>query len=144
MNFDQAVEIIIKHEGGYIAHPLDPGGETKYGISKKSYPHLDIKLLTVEKAKVIYKEDFWNKCEIDKLPEKVRLMFFDCAVNQGPRRAREFYDQSKGIAQSPETILARFANIRMNHYTSLPGWKTFGAGWSKRLLDVTLRSFAEF
>ncbi len=57
--FNKAVRIILAHEGGYVNHPADPGGETNMGISKRSYPDLDIKNLTVAMAKEIYFRDFW-------------------------------------------------------------------------------------
>ena len=60
MNFDAAFERLIGHEGGYTAGVGDPGGETKFGISKRSYPREDIKNLTLEQAKVIYRKDFWG------------------------------------------------------------------------------------
>ena len=54
MEFSDAVKIVLKHEGGYVDDPVDPGGETKYGISKKAYPFLDIKNLTIKQASDIY------------------------------------------------------------------------------------------
>jgi lysozyme family protein len=139
MTFEECVEIILKHEGGYTNNPNDPGLETKYGISKKSYPNEDIKTLTYLQAKEIYRRDFWEKLGVHNLPETHRLMYFDCAVNQGPGRAKALYDQAK-VLKDDHFVLEAFAKARMNHYASLPGWKTFGAGWAKRLLDVTLVS----
>lgn len=138
MTFEECVEIILKHEGGYVANILDPGGETKYGISKRSYPDLDIKALTQRQAIEIYRRDFWEKLGIHNLPESHRLMYFDCAVNQGPGRVRDLYNRALMYADSD--VLEEFAKLRMAHYASLPGWKNFGAGWAKRLLDVTIES----
>lgn len=76
---------LIKHEGGYIYHPNDPGGETKYGISKRSYPGLDIKNLTISKAKSIYLNDWWLKYNYHKLPDGIGEKVFDLSVNMGPR-----------------------------------------------------------
>ena len=59
-SFDLAIPIVLENEGGYVNDPADPGGETKYGISKRSYPALDIKNLTVEQATAIYLRDFWQ------------------------------------------------------------------------------------
>jgi lysozyme family protein len=59
--FNGAFEILIGHEGGYVDHPDDPGGETKYGISKRSYPEVNIAALTLDKAKAIYREDYWDR-----------------------------------------------------------------------------------
>lgn len=87
MEFHEAIEVVLEHEGGYVDHPNDPGGETKYGITKRSYPNLNIKNLTIEEAKVIYKQDFWDKNKIEKYPYGIRLMMFDMAVNMGNRNA---------------------------------------------------------
>lgn len=71
MNFDEAFERTLGHEDGYVDDPRDPGGETKWGISKRSYPHLDIKNLTQDQAKGIYRTDFWNRINADRLPDGV-------------------------------------------------------------------------
>ena len=83
MNFDLAVKLVIGFEGAYVNDPRDPGGETKWGISKRSYPDVDIRNLSTDDAKQIYKMDYWDKMQCDKLPEGLRLAVFDCAVNQG-------------------------------------------------------------
>lgn len=57
--FEDAIDLVLENEGGYVNDPQDPGGETKYGISERAYPSLDIKNLTVDQAKAIYKRDFW-------------------------------------------------------------------------------------
>ena len=51
--FDDIIDIVIKHEGGYVNDPTDLGGETKYGITKRFYPDVDIKNLTEEEAKLV-------------------------------------------------------------------------------------------
>ncbi len=85
MKFEKYMEHIFKWEGdpGYVNHPSDPGGETKYGIAKTFYPHLDIKNLTKEEAIEIYRTDYFNKNGIDKLPDFIQLSYFDSCVNQG-------------------------------------------------------------
>jgi lysozyme family protein len=82
--FLKAFEYLIYHEGGYVNDPKDAGGETKFGISKRSYPHLDIKNLTQDQAKQIYFVDFWikTKCE-DVVDENVAIKLFDLAVHAG-------------------------------------------------------------
>jgi len=84
MTFDQELEVILKHEGGYVDDPLDPGGETNYGISKKQYPDLDIKNITPMEVREIYKKDYYdeNRCG-EIVHQKVRLHFFDIMVNTG-------------------------------------------------------------
>ena len=87
MTFDKAVEVILKHEGGYVNDPVDPGGETNMGISKKAYPYLNIKELTKKDAKDIYFKDYWLKAKCSKLPEELRMIYFDMVVNMGKSRA---------------------------------------------------------
>lgn len=140
MRFEEAIKIILKHEGGYVNHPKDPGGETNFGITKRFYPDLVISKLTKEEATRIYKRDYWERMKIDELyPEKAKLLVFDCAVNQGPKRAKDLW----ALADKEQLVqdkIKKFANLRLLYYTKLKNWETFGAGWAKRLLDVTLES----
>lgn len=148
MNFDKAFEIIIGHEGGYVNDPRDPGGETKYGISKKAYPYADIKNLTLDQAKEIYKRDYWDRLEADKLPESVRLMVFDCGVNCGLTAAKKILQRAAGAKDDgvigPKTMLAvqytpdleqQFAGFWLQYYTDLAGWPTYGKGWTRRVAN---------
>ena len=77
--FKLAIPITLENEGGYVNDPDDPGGETKYGISKRSYPALDIKNLTVEQATAIYLRDFWKYDGI--IDQEVATKVFDSYVN---------------------------------------------------------------
>ena len=82
--FEKAFEYLIQNEGVYANDPNDPGGETKYGISKRSYPSLDIRNLTVEKAKEIYHRDFWLKGNFDQISDPtLAVQLFDFSVNLG-------------------------------------------------------------
>ncbi|MEN2998244.1 MAG: glycosyl hydrolase 108 family protein [Brevinematia bacterium] len=88
--FDEFFKDIIRHEGGYSNHPNDSGGETKYGISKRAYPHLDIKNLTPEQAKVIYYYDYWVKGHFDKVAKisfQIATKVCDIAINCGIKPA---------------------------------------------------------
>ena len=87
MKFSEAIEIVLKHEGGYVNSKDDPGGETNYGISKRSFPKYDIKNLTEEDAKDIYKRHFWDVSKADKVKDELRLDYFDMCVNMGQRTA---------------------------------------------------------
>ena len=87
MTFEKAVFFTIEREGGYVNDPHDPGGETKYGISKRSYPDLDIPNLKREDAEAIYRKEYWDKCKCSDLPHGIDLLTFDAAVNQGPEAA---------------------------------------------------------
>jgi len=93
--FLRAVEVVLKHEGGYVNNPSDPGGETKYGISKRSYPHLDIANLTREDAIAIYYRDFYAKYGYGRLnDEAVATKVFDMAVNMGPATAHRLLQEA--------------------------------------------------
>ena len=158
MDFETAVNYIFKFEGGYSNDPKDPGGITNFGISLRAYPELGadgIKSLTKEQAKEIYKRDYWDVCECDNLPEHLRLMTFDCAVNQGPSYAIRTLQRSIGanpdgivgpmtvmasVQTSKEVALYRFAFNRFSRYESNPNWDRFGVGWTSRLLAVTVES----
>ena len=58
--FDEIIEVVLEHEGGYVNDPHDAGGETNFGIAKRWYPDVDIKNLTKEQAKKIYHQDYWS------------------------------------------------------------------------------------
>ena len=81
--FDEIIEVTLHHEGGYVHDPTDLGGETNYGIAKRFYPDVDIKNLTKEGAKEIYKKDYWDKNKVDDLTPELKHIFFDMCVNQG-------------------------------------------------------------
>lgn len=85
-----AIAFVLKMEGGAEAelNANDRGGLTKFGISQKAFPKLDIKALTVEDAKTIYRRDYWETCKCDELPAAFAIAVFDTAVNQGPGTAR--------------------------------------------------------
>ena len=84
--FEKAFEYMLSNEGGYVFDKNDPGGETKYGISKKSYPALNIKTLTRSEAKKIYYCDYWLKGNFDKISNQiVATQVFDLSVNLGIR-----------------------------------------------------------
>jgi lysozyme family protein len=93
--FEHAIKIVLKHEGGYSNDPVDPGGETKYGITKRTYPYLDIKNLTIRDAKFIYYDDFWLKGKYYKIHSKyLGTKVFDAAVNMGIRRANKILQKA--------------------------------------------------
>jgi lysozyme family protein len=155
MGFDEAFEKLIGHEGGYVNHPNDPGGETKFGISKRAYPAEDIKALTVERAKHLYRRDYWDPIKGDLLPFWVAFPTFDAAVNHGVKPAVRMTQKSLGISADglvgDDTIKAahsvtalRFNALvcaeRLHFYTGLANWPSFGKGWviraAKNLKDA--------
>lgn len=132
-NFDQAVGMVLKHEGGYVNDPTDPGGETKYGISKRAYPKVDIASLTVDGAKAIYKRDYWDAIGADQLPPNVRYAAFDTAVNMGVGVAKRFLSESGGD-------LDKFISLRRARYAAIiqknPKMAKYQRGWNNRLNEV--------
>lgn len=148
MNFEQSFEKLIGHEGGYVNNPKDPGGETRYGVSKRSYPDEDIANLTLDRAKAIYKRDYWDRAQCDKLPPALAFQVFDTAVNSGIGQATRFLQRAVGVADDgqvgPLTItaiqrrdaaelVARFNAERLEFMTRLSTWDTFGRGWARRI-----------
>lgn len=153
MTFEQAVEIILGLEGGYVNDPLDPGSETHWGISKRSFPDEDIKKLTRERAVEIYRHAYWEKLKLDMMPEPIRLPFFDCAVNQGPGTATVWLQRTIGVktdailgmltlatlaASDIEQVRKEFILRRMRGYIEAKGWPRYGAGWAMRIMKVVL------
>ena len=94
--FDQAFEIVVGHEGGYSNNSADPGGETKFGISRRSYPNLNIATLTLDQAKAIYQTDFWNRAGCDLCDPGLALVLFDAAVNNGVGQAVRWLQAAVG------------------------------------------------
>lgn len=87
-HFIYAVHLVLGIEGGYVNHLHDPGGETKYGITKRDFPHLDIAALTIEQAKEIYREEYWVPSGCGRLRDpKVAAKVFDMVCNMGRQRA---------------------------------------------------------
>ena len=86
-SFSEAIEVVLRHEGGYVNDPNDPGGETNFGLSKRSYPNLQIAALTRDQAMAIYKQDFWNPFPYENIPSSVATKLFDLAVNMGSLQA---------------------------------------------------------
>lgn len=82
--FEGLIGKILNHEGGYVDDPVDPGGETKYGISKRSYPHVDIKALTEAQAKDIYYRDWWLRLRCNEIQDdRIAQKLLDTCINVG-------------------------------------------------------------
>lgn len=150
-NFDIAVEIILKHEGGYVNHPNDPGGETNYGISKRAYPDLDIANLTKEDATAIYKRDYWDRISGDDLPFAVGIVVVDYAVNSGVSRASKALQLAVGAtsdgvigpmtieavrAHSEQDIVKKVTHLRQQFVRGLLTYETFKNGWERRIEET--------
>ncbi len=156
MEFENAVTMIMKIEGGYVCDPLDPGGATKWGISHKSFPEINIATLTDEQARSLYFTHYWipGKCAL--VPERLRLIYFDMCVLHGiPAAVRTLQtalngagyrididgiigDETLSVAVhlEPERLrsyrVLRIANIVSNR----PSMEKFWYGWYKRATTV--------
>lgn len=148
MDFEKAFERVIGHEGGYVNDSRDPGGETKYGISKRAYPYADIKNLTLDQAKEIYRKDYWNRLHMDELPACIRFDMFDAAVNSGVSASAKFLQRAVGTVPDgvigkltiaaangidPERLDKRLAGYRLQYLCELSTFPTFGKGWVRRV-----------
>ena len=155
--FDTAIAHVLAWEGGYNDDPDDPGGETNYGISKRSYPDVDIKLLTLDDAKTIYKRDYWVPAGCEQITDTPLAQFhFDTAVNLGVRRANRMLQIAVGVPRvdgiyGPTTaacvdvavfqgcdVIGVYALDRIHHYTHLalsdPKRSEYLLGWLRRTL----------
>jgi len=155
--FSESMAKLWAHEGGYVNHPQDKGGETKYGISKAVFKDIDIAALTPVKAQDIYRREYWDRNRCGELPAGLANAYFDACVNHGRARATKLLQQSIGATADgklgPETIrkahevdqrasLEAFRQNRQDFYQSLPTWGTFGRGWTCRNNQVTAESQA--
>lgn len=146
--FDVAINRILAHEGGYIWHRDDPGGETNWGISKRSFPDLDIKHLTRDQAITIYREKYWVQIQGDMLPRSLAFQVLDLAINSGVKRAISMLQRAAGVpddgVMGPLTMSAirSFSDSdisqlliaeRLEFYTELMTFPTFGRGWVRRM-----------
>lgn len=159
-NFKKSFELVIVHEGGYVDHPKDPGGATKYGLTIGVMKSLgmdidkdgdvdkdDVKALTYEDVAPVYKKMYWDKVKGDDLPSGLDWAVFDMAINSGPSRAAKLLQGILGVAQDgaigPMTVkaakaidtvelLTKYRDARQKFYKGLKTFDTFGTGWTIR------------
>jgi lysozyme family protein len=159
-NWRHCLEMILHHEGGYVDHPDDPGGETNLGVTKKVYEDWggtkDMKDLTVEDVEPIYLENYWNRVKGDDLPSGLDLCVFDFGVNAGTGRAAKYLQGMVGATQDgaigPMTIeavnkycdehgvdqaIGEYQHKRQGYYEGLRHFATFGRGWTRRVTETT-------
>jgi len=159
-NYDKCLKTILHHEGGYVNHPKDPGGETNLGVTKRVYQEhggtKDMKDLLVEDVAPIYKKGYWDKIKGDDLPGGLDLCVFDFGVNAGPGRAAKFLQSMIGttvdggigpntLAKVEEYIrengehesVKKYQEMRQKYYEQLSTFDTFGKGWTRRVEETT-------
>jgi lysozyme family protein len=159
-NWTECLEIILHHEGGYVNHPKDPGGETNLGVTKRVYEEhggtKDMKDLTVEDVSPIYKKSYWDRVKGDQLPAGLDLCVFDFGVNAGTGRTAKYLQRLVGTTVDggigPNTLkcvdayveevgldnaIKNFQEARQGYYEKLSTFETFGRGWTRRVNETT-------
>jgi lysozyme family protein len=145
-NYNDCLQHVLKYEGGYTNDPNDAGGPTNFGITLGDYRKYinskgtatDVKEMSVDQAKVIYKARYWDALGCDNLPSGVDFTCFDYGVNSGLRRPQN--DLKKFSNLSGVKLINAINDERMSFLRGLSNWGTFGGGWSKRVSDVRSHS----
>lgn len=158
-NWDAAFRSVLKHEGGYVNHPRDPGGMTNLGVTRRAWEEYtgqqadeaEMRGLTPEIVQPFYKAKYWDKIKGDDLPSGVDYAAYDLAVNSGTGRAAKYLQQIVGVpadgAIGPKTLTAinqapadevidALCSMRMEFLKALPTFDTFGKGWTRRVAEV--------
>lgn len=164
-NYDKCLGLILHHEGGYVNHPKDPGGETNLGVTKRVYEEWggtkEMVDLTVEDVAPIYEKNYWGRVKADDLPSGLDLCVFDFAVNAGPGRAAKYLQSMIGTTVDggigPNTLRAvgnyveevglqtaieNYQANRQRYYEKLSTFETFGRGWTRRVDETTEEAIA--
>ena len=164
-NYQKCLDIILHHEGGYVNHPKDPGGETNLGVTKRVYDEWcvtedlapkDMKDLEVDDVAPIYKKNYSDRVKGDELPTGLDLCVFDFGVNAGTGRAAKYLQRLIGTTADggigPNTLKAldeyvsligldetiqKYQEARQGYYESLSTFETFGKGWTRRVKETT-------
>lgn len=147
--FDEAFRRVIGEEGGYTNDPRDPGGETRWGISKRAHPELDIATLSLEGARSLYRAEYWDAHRLSELPDRIAIAVFDGAVNSGAPAAIGWLQRALGApstgdmddhtiaaareATDPSGVLMRYWGHRLRFLADLATWPAFGRGWARRV-----------
>ena len=149
-DFTRCIELILAEEGGLAHRRRDPGGLTKFGISSRAYPNLDIASLTRDQAIAIYRADYWAKIHGDDLPTGLDLLVFDTAVNMGVLTAAMLLQEAVGATLDgvigPVTLSRARQTLPelLGDYCALRAWRyeinrtedVFGKGWFRRLFRL--------
>ena len=162
-NWDKAFDLVIVNEGGYVDNSQDPGGDTNWGCTKAVWEKYvghevtkdDIKALTKEDVKPLYKRNYWDAIHGDAIPSGLDYCIFDCAINSGVGRAAKFIQEIVGVPADGAignntvtaitqinsiTLINEFSDKRQAFLESLKTFPTFGKGWTKRVQEVRTKS----
>jgi len=158
-NFEKSLAELLKHEGGYVNHPQDPGGRTNLGVTQavwedwidRAVTEENMKALTPAKVAPLYREMYWDRIKADKLPSGVDYCVFDAAVNSGVSRAAKWLQTTVGavadgvigeqtlkqvLLTNPQMLIDKYAANRLAFLQKLTTWPTFGKGWERRVEEV--------
>ena len=157
-NFDKCLAEVLRHEGGFVDHPRDPGGATNKGITIGTFRQYrpgatvaQLKAISDAEVAMIYRNGYWDAVRGDDLPSGLDLVAFDAAVNSGPRRGAQWLQRALGVADDgkigpvtlsvaqasePMSVISRALDIRLAFLKSLSHWDAFGRGWSARVVSV--------
>ena len=157
MNFDQAFDLLITHEGGFAHRPFsdDPGGATMYGVTEKvaranGYTG-KMQDLTLDFAKSIYRKQYWDACQCDGMPDSIRYPLFDAAVNSGVSQAIKWLQSCVGVKvdgvvgpitrqaanmASPQVLRQQMIGKRLAFMTRLDNWSSNAKGWARRIASI--------
>lgn len=152
MNFDEAFDRLIGHEGSYSDHPSDPGGRTMWGITERvARAHGftgDMRTFTRDEAKRIYQADYWEPIRAEELSQQVRFDVFDGAVNSGVKQSIKWLQAAVGAqpdgvigpktlhavsAMTPDRVAKRYNGHRLRFMKDLKNWPSFSRGWAERI-----------
>jgi len=162
-NWDNCFSMVLKHEGGFVNHPKDPGGMTNLGVTRTNWELYlgrkvtedEMRALTPDIVKPFYKKNYWDKIKGDDLPSGVDYAAYDLAVNSGTGRAAKYLQQIAGVtadgvigpksleaikACDPEETVDAICDMRMDFLKGLNTFETFGKGWSIRVSDVKAKA----
>ena len=159
MNFTEALEHVLKHEGGFVNHPADPAGITNLGVTiavweewvGRESSEKEMRSLTPEMVAPLYKRKYWDRVKADDLPSGLNYCVFDASVNSGTGRAAKWLQECVGAvadgaigektlakvkAHDADALVNAYCDLRMNFLKSLKTFDTFGKGWSRRVEGV--------
>lgn len=171
-NYDVSLIAVLKHEGGFVDHPRDPGGATNQGVTQAVYddwredhqlPKQSVRDISAVEVMALYKTQYWNRVKGDELPSGVDYAVFDFAVNSGNNRAARYLQQVVGANPDgqigpatlaiigkldrdaivgPVGLIDQLCDARLSFLKRLPIFDTFGKGWTRRVEDVRVKAKA--
>lgn len=167
-NFERALALVLKSEGGFVNNPRDPGGATKYGITQRVYDAwrrrgmlrtMPVATIAMAEVRAIYKAQYWDACRCDELPAGIDYATFDAAVNSGTVTSVMWLQRALPAAPvdgqigvitlgavsgltDRAALIKRLCAQRLTFLHRLKQWLVFGRGWSNRMAAVQAAALA--